>query len=145
MTIRSAEPRDLEALLALYTQLGDNPLPQRTAQLEALYAGMLDNPRQHLLLAEIDGRAVGTVMLLIVDNLTHAQRPFALVENVVTDAAHRGRGIATALLNAARERARAAGCYKIMLLTGSKRESTLNFYRRAGYNDRDKTAFIQWL
>lgn len=145
MTIRSAEPRDLEALLALYTQLGDNPLPQRTAQLEALYAGMLDNPWQHLLLAEIDGRAVGTVMLLIVDNLTHAQRPFALVENVVTDAAHRGRGIATALLNAARERARAAGCYKIMLLTGSKRESTLNFYRRAGYNDRDKTAFIQWL
>ena len=32
-----------------------------------------------------------------------------------------------------------------MLLTGSKRESTLRFYQNAGYNSNDKTAFIQWL
>ena len=32
-----------------------------------------------------------------------------------------------------------------MLLTGSKSEKTLDFYRRAGYNSADKTAFIQWL
>jgi len=32
-----------------------------------------------------------------------------------------------------------------MLLTGSKREATLNFYKNAGYNCNDKTAFIQWL
>ena len=36
-------------------------------------------------------------------------------------------------------------CYKMMLLIGSKEESTLNFYRNAGYNSSDKTAFIQWL
>ena len=29
--------------------------------------------------------------------------------------------------------------------TGSKEESTLNFYIKAGYNYKDKTAFIQWL
>lgn len=34
---------------------------------------------------------------------------------------------------------------KMMLLTGSKEESTLNFYRNAGYNSSDKTAFIQWI
>ena len=33
----------------------------------------------------------------------------------------------------------------MMLLTGSKSGSTLSFYRRAGYNSTDKTAFIQWL
>ena len=33
----------------------------------------------------------------------------------------------------------------MMLLTGSKKESTLKFYERAGYNSSDKTAFIQWL
>ena len=32
-----------------------------------------------------------------------------------------------------------------MLLTGTKNESTLDFYRKAGYNSEDKTAFIQWL
>jgi hypothetical protein len=31
-----------------------------------------------------------------------------------------------------------------MLLTGSKEQSTLDFYEHAGYNRNDKTAFIQW-
>ena len=39
--------------------------------------------------------------------------------------------------------ARQADCYKMMLLTGSKKESTLNFYKNAGYNCTDKTAFTQ--
>ena len=45
----------------------------------------------------------------------------------------------------ASEIAKANNCYKIMLMTGSKKESTLNFYRKAGYNSDDKTAFIRWL
>lgn len=32
-----------------------------------------------------------------------------------------------------------------MLLTGAKNESTLSFYKNAGYSDEDKTAFIQWI
>ena len=41
--------------------------------------------------------------------------------------------------------ARLAGCYKAMLLTGSKKPETLRFYERCGFNERDKTAFIRWL
>jgi GNAT superfamily N-acetyltransferase len=67
------------------------------------------------------------------------------VENVVTHSDFRGKGIATACLNYARDIAKSENCYKLMLLTGSKNENTLNFYRRAGYNSEDKTAFIQWL
>lgn len=48
-------------------------------------------------------------------------------------------------LTYAKEIAKKEKCYKIMLLTGSKEESTLNFYRKCGYNSEDKTAFIQWL
>ena len=48
-------------------------------------------------------------------------------------------------LQFAKEIAEKEGCYKMMLLTGSKEEKTLNFYRNAGYNSADKTAFIQWL
>ncbi len=36
-------------------------------------------------------------------------------------------------------------CYKMMLLTGSKEDKTFRFYKNAGYNSSDKTAFIQWL
>jgi hypothetical protein len=31
----------------------------------------------------------------------------------------------------------------MILLTGSKEETALNFYKKAGYNSTDKTAFIQ--
>lgn len=52
---------------------------------------------------------------------------------------------ATACLNYAKQIAQENHCYKMMLLTGSKEESTLSFYRNAGYNSSDKTAFIQWI
>lgn len=58
---------------------------------------------------------------------------------------YRGKGYATACLNYAKGIAEKSNCYKMMLLTGSKEESTLNFYKRSGYNCTDKTAFIQWL
>jgi GNAT superfamily N-acetyltransferase len=76
-----------------------------------------------------------------VPNLTHGQRPYGLIENVVTDEAFRGRGYATACLNYARDIAERENCYKLMLLTGSKQESTLRFYENAGYNRADKTGF----
>ena len=50
-----------------------------------------------------------------------------------------------ALLRRAAELARESGCYKVMLLTGRRDDATLNFYRGAGFNSEDKTAFIQWL
>ena len=63
----------------------------------------------------------------------------------MTRADARGHGYATACLNHAKALAQQAGCYKMMLLTGSHDPKTLDFYRRAGYNSTDKTAFIQWL
>ena len=62
-----------------------------------------------------------------------------------THGEYRKKGYATDCLNFAKKIAEANNCYKMMLLTGSKKESTLNFYRNAGYNCSDKTAFIQWI
>jgi GNAT superfamily N-acetyltransferase len=92
-----------------------------------------------------DDRIVTSCILVIVPNLTHNQRPYALIENVVTDAAYRNRGFATAILGFAKQIAVNHRCYKIMLMTRSRLQSTLNFYRKAGYNAEDKTAFIQWI
>lgn len=143
--IREIKESDLKGLFELYTQLHGNPLPEETAELSALCSKILNDENHHIIVAEKDGKIVSSCVCVIIPNLTHGQRPYALIENVVTDEAFRRRGLATACLDFAREISRKENCYKIMLMTGSKQESTLKFYERAGYNRSDKTAFIQWL
>lgn len=143
--IREIAVQDYEGLMRLYMQLHGNAYPEKDERMEKLWNHILADGYHHIVVAEEDGKIVSSCVCVIVPNLTHDQRPYALVENVITDEAYRKRGLATECLNFAREIARKENCYKMMLLTGSKQESTLNFYRQAGYNSNDKTAFIQWL
>ncbi len=83
----------------------------------------------------------GTCLLLVVPNLTRGGRSFALIENVVTDQALRRRGVGTALLRAAFDRAWAGDCYKIMLASGRADEGVLRFYETAGFTRGGKTFF----
>lgn len=143
--IREAIEADLDGLLSLYTHLHDNPIPDKTEELLDLWRRILRDEQHHIIVAEEDGRIVSSCVCVIILNLTRRQRPYAVIENVITDPAYRGRGLATACLNYAREIAQRENCYKMMLMTGSKDEQTLRFYERAGYNRKDKTAFVQWL
>lgn len=143
--IREITENDLDGLLRLYTQLHDNPFPDTDERVLSVFRQILRDQNHHIIVAEENGRIVSSCVCVIIPNLTRGQRPYAFVENVVTDAEYRKRGFATACLNYAGEIAKRENCYKMMLLTGSKEESTLRFYERAGYNRKDKTAFIQWL
>lgn len=146
--IREATITDLNSLQELYLRhlTAHEPAepPNRQLLLQTLEA-IVGDPGYHLLVGEQEGRAVSSVTLVVVKNLTHGGRPYAVVENVVTHADYRSRGFASALMARAAEIARAAGCYKIMLQTGSKKESTLLFYERCGFNRTDKTGFVRWL
>lgn len=143
--IREITEKDLDGLLTLYTQLHDNPFPEKTNKLQQLWSDILSDRNHHIIVCEEHGEIISSCVCVIVPNLTHEQRPYALIENVVTDEKYRKKGYATACLDFAKEIASKENCYKIMLMTGSKQESTLNFYQKAGYNRNDKTAFIQWI
>ena len=143
--IREASAADLDALLALYLHLHETGVPEDSERLRGAWGKILSDPEHHILVYELDGEIVSSCACVVVPNLTRNARPYALIENVVTRADCRGRGYATACLDRAREIAAEAGCYKIMLLTGAKDAATLDFYRRAGYDDGEKTAFIMRL
>lgn len=106
---------------------------------------IIQDGNHHLIVNVVDGKLVSSCVCVIIPNLTRDVRPYAFVENVVTHSDYRGRGYATECLNFAKSIAEAQNCYKMMLLTGSKEQKTLDFYKNAGYNSTDKTAFIQWL
>ena len=131
--------------MKLYTQLHENIIPEKIPDILTLWEKIIEDKDHHIIVAEENGEIISSCVCVIIPNLTHNQRPYAFVENVVTDEKYRKKGFATKCLHYAKEIAIKENCYKIMLLTGSKRESTLNFYEEAGYNRRDKTAFIQWL
>lgn len=145
--IREIAEADLDGLMYLYQQLHDTHvyegLPHEEPELKALWNRLLADENYHIIVAEEDGNVVSTCTCVIIPNLTHEQRSYALVENVVTDSAYRGRGLATACLDYAKSIAESEGCYKMMLLTGSKEEKTLKFYENAGYSRYTKTAFQQ--
>ena len=145
MIFREAEKSDLNDLLMLYTQLHDNSMPTIDNSLEKLWLDIIGNKNHRIIVGITDEKLISSCVINIIDNLTHNQQPYALVENVITHEAYRNKGYATAILDFAKEIAKKENCYKIMLLTGSKEPSVLNFYEKAGYNRKDKTAFIQWL
>lgn len=143
--IREIRRDELDALLQLYLHLHEDGVPEDNAHLQGTWDTICSDENHHIIVCEVDGRLVSSCVCVIIPNLTRNIRPYAFIENVVTHADYRGMGYATACLDYARDLAKAANCYKMMLLTGTKDEKTLHFYQHAGYNCTDKTAFIQWL
>ncbi len=143
--IREAKKGDLGQILQLYLYLHENSIPADTEHLRAVWSEIINDKHHHLIVCEVDGKIVSSCVCVIIPNLTRNVRPYAFVENVVTHGDYRKKGYATACLNFAKQIAKDNHCYKMMLLTGSKEESTLKFYQNAGYNSADKTAFIQWI
>ncbi len=144
MQIRLAEKTDLPALLSLYTQFKGTPLPAVNNRIQAIWEQILSDKNHHVIVGIESGTIVSSCVLLIVPNLTHSQRPYALIENVITDEAYRKKGYASAVLEYAKTIAKDAHCYKVMLMTGSKLDSTFAFYEHAGFNRTDKTGFVLW-
>lgn len=143
--IREITRNDLRGLLELYTYLHEKEVPEIDDKVLGIWETILADPNHHIIVAEEDGKIVSSCVCVIIPNLTRGLRPHAFIENVVTHSEYRKRGLATACLDYAKEIAEREGCYKLLLATGSKEESTLRFYERAGYNRTDKTAFTQWL
>ena len=143
MIIRKASTSDVTDLMELYLNHLTIYPPSEEQKIND-WVDMINkisaNPNYHLLVSETDGKVVSSVTVVIIQNLTHNLQPYAVIENVVTHACYRGKGYAHALMNTACETAEKSGCYKVMLMTGSKKESTLRFYERCGFVS-DKTAF----
>ena len=143
--LREAVKEDLDELLNLYLFLHEKNIPENSEHLENTWKTIIEDINHHIVVKEINGKIVSSCVCIIVPNLTRNIRPYALIENVVTNEEYRGKSYAIECLNYAKEIAIKNDCYKMMLLTGTKNENTVAFYKSAGYNSDDKIAFIQWL
>lgn len=143
--VREAKEKDLQEILELYLYLHETSVPEMSEHMTDTWSQIIQDTNHHLIIKTVDERIVSSCVCVIIPNLTRNVRPYAFVENVVTHADFRGKGYATECRDYAKEIAERQNCYKMMLLTGSKDQKTLDFYKNAGYNSTDKTAFIQWI
>lgn len=143
--VREAKKEDLAEVLQLYLYLHEKSIPEQSEHLISTWNQIVEDKNHHLLVNIVNNKIVSSCVCVIIPNLTRNVRPYAFIENVVTNEAYRGKGYATECLNYAKDIAVKENCYKMMLLTGSKKLQTLEFYKNAGYNSTDKIAFIQWI
>jgi GNAT superfamily N-acetyltransferase len=133
--IRPVQASDLRCLLALYTELAegrDESIPAADEDGLRILDAIVADPARHLLVAVSDGEVVGSVDMIVIPNLTHHGRPWAIMENVIVAERRRRSGVGTALLRSALGEAAKAGCYKMQLHSGKQRSGAHAFYRARG-------------
>ena len=136
--IREATEDDLPALVALLDQLSldgsqEDSRPLLAGAYREAFRRIQTDANQQLLVLEIEGRIAGSLVLIIVPNLTHQGKPYVSAENVVVDEKARGQGHGERLMRYAIDEAKAAGCYKIQLTSHRSRADAHRFYERLGF------------
>jgi GNAT superfamily N-acetyltransferase len=136
---RRARHEDVPAIVRL---LADDPLG---AARETAGAGELPeaywrafeaidaDARLLLVVAELDGRVVGTLQLSFIPSLTYRGGERAQIEAVRIEVGSRARGHGRAMVLWAIEQARARGCRLIQLTTDQRRPDALRFYESLGF------------
>jgi len=128
MTIRPAAPADVPQLADLTTQLG---YPTRPEEAEARLRDLASRPENAVLVAEVDGEAVGWIHVSALYSLE--MDPCAQILGLVVDASRRGGGIGAALVEAAAEWAAGHGFRTLRVRSNVVRERTHAFYERLGF------------
>jgi len=136
--VREATAADLPRIVELLAQLSlDEPAEAPGEPLaegyRAAFREIEADSRQRLLVVDVAGRVQGTAVMVIVANLGHQGRPYAVVENVVVDAQRRSGGLGALLMQHTVELAREAGCYKVVLTSNKRRPDAHRFYERLGF------------
>lgn len=138
VALRDLGVDDVDALLALYQHLNAGDAPPSPAAVRAVFT----HPGLRHFGAFEGGRLIASCNLAVIPNLTRGGRSYGVIENVVTQAEHRGRGHGQAVIRHAVEQAWAQGAYKVVLTTSRQDPAVWAFYERCGFSASDKRAFV---
>lgn len=81
-----------------------------------------------------NGETIGHAYVYILKNDLHEQ-PLALIEDLLVDEKHRGKGLGSMLVQSAIEEAKRLGCYKIISTSRHERVKNHEFYRKLNFKN----------
>lgn len=141
ISVRVATSVDVDLVAAvtdLLPQLSRSAPPPTAEQLERIVA----DPATTLFVAEDDGRIVGSLTLAAFEIPTGRR---AWIEDVVTDSAARGKGVASALVDAALAHAAELGARTVDLTSRPDREDANRLYTKLGFDVRQTNVYRRTL
>ena len=139
INIRNIHPQEIPVLddflyEAIFIPQGVEPPPRSIIEqddLQVYVRGFGDDPHDHCLVAEVDGKIAGAVWVRIMDDYGHVddQTP-SLAISLYPE--YRGQGIGTQLLNQMLDMLRQKG-YPQVSLSVQKENYALRMYQKAGF------------
>jgi len=108
----------------------EDPLPESYVQ---AFEEIDSDPNNRLVVAEVDGRVVGTLQVTFTPSLSYRGGKRATVESVRVDKELRGSGIGREMMLWAIELAKAEGCVSMQLTTNAERTDAHRFYEALGF------------
>lgn len=136
VTIRRATAGDVPHIVLL---LADDTLgaqresPHELGPYQAAFATIDADPRQLLLVAEIDERVAGTAQLTFLPGLSRQGGTRAQIEAVRVGRQARGSGLGSRLIEWCVDRSREHGCTMVQLTSDVTRLDAHRFYERLGF------------
>jgi len=136
MTVREIRPADVAdavGLIELGSLVPGKEDPADAAAYRAALEEIDRTPGNTVLVAELDGEVVGICQLIEFRHLQERGGRCAELESVHVRPDQRSKGIGGLLVEAAAERARAGGCYRVQLTSNAARTDARRFYERHGF------------
>lgn len=131
--LRKAMPGDAPVIIALVRELAESTGESSAVNSKSVH-DYLAFPGCEVILAEIDHKAVGLISFSIKPNLYHGGST-CVVEELVSSAAHRGKGVGAALLEHVKAFAKEQKCAELGLGVLLDNHSAIRFYKQHGLND----------
>jgi len=141
MELRYAELDDLSQILELYKNLNPDDIPIDSSQAQQIWKDSVNRNIIKYIVAVDSTKIIATCNIAIILNLTRSGRPYGIIENVITDNSYRRQGIGKSIIGKAIEYAKENNCYKVVLLSSSKRKEAHQFYESIGFNSISKKGF----
>lgn len=140
LRIRAASVGDAPDVARLLDLLGYPCSPDDALERIHVVAG---DPRQQLILADVDGQACGLVCLTLLYSIAHGAE-LARITALVVAPDHARRGVGRQLLREVEAQSRRLGIPRIEVTSNARREAAHAFYRDCGYSD-DSLRFVKLL
>lgn len=131
--VREGRPEDASSVVALIGQLGgEADIP--TGLSESYVREALRTEGYGLLVAEGESGIIGVLSYSVRPSLWHGEDS-CLIEELVVDAAHRGQGVGTALVQALLARGEAKTWSEISVSAMPDNKRAIALYRSLGFTD----------